>query len=583
MNNIIELKNISYSYPNSTNLALKNINLSVQKGIFVAILGHNGAGKTTLNLCLNGLIPQLLEGELTGNIDVAGKDLSQCRIQDMAGIIGLVLDDPEAQVFGRTVLEDTSFGPSNLAWPQTEIYQRVEQAWQMVGLQGYQNRDTSQLSGGEKQRLAIAGIMAMQPEIIAMDEPTCELDPVGSRAIYQTIDKLRAEQQLTLIVTEHDSEQIVNRADQVIVMQQGELAWQGAPQELFRNIPLLNQLGIRPIPVSLVGWDLYEKGLIVYDQIPLDVSSAEKLIRQLLAKNDLPLSINRSVSKPAGPVESNKPALIQVTNLDYHLDDGQIVLQDVNLSINQGEFVAIIGRNGSGKTTLAKHFNGLLKPARGEVLVAGVNTGKTDTATLFQKVGYVFQNPDHQIFSISVEKELAYGLKNAGFDKVEIARRVEQALELTGLNECRCDHPLSLGKGKRQMIALASILVLEPEILVIDEPTTGLDWVGSQKILAIIKKLSEQGTTIILISHDMDIVARYAKRGIVMQDGQILLDANITEIFNQPTILEKAGIIPPQIVRLATRLRDLDFTAEILTEQQFQETFLLPLEDTACL
>lgn len=567
MNNIIEFKNVSYLYPHSEQPALKNLSLAVEKGTFVAVLGHTGAGKTTLSLCLNGLIPKLLEGQFSGDITIAGKALSQTTIQNMAGLIGLVLDDPEAQVFGRTVLEDTSFGPINLALPETEIYYRVEKALTVVGLHGYEARDTAQLSGGEKQRLAIAGIMAMEPEIIAMDEPTCELDPQGIRDIYKTIDKLRIEKKLTLIVTEHDSAQIINRADRVVVLHQGELAWQGAPADLFRNIPQLREYGIKPVPVSLAGWNLYEKGLISYDEIPLDVLSAEEVFRKLPRK-EVKYALAKLAPKPKVNLKSQKGDIIQVSKLNYGYDSGENVLQDINLTIAQGEFVALIGRNGSGKTTLAKHLNGLLKPTAGVVLVDGLNTAKVDTKTLFQKVGYVFQNPDHQIFSISVEKELEYGLKNAGFDSAEIKRRVDRALEITELAEQRHDHPLTLGKGKRQMIALASILVLEPKILVLDEPTTGLDWADSQKILTIIRKLHVQGTTIIMISHDMEIVAGYAQRAIVVKDGQILLDGNIEEVFQNSEMLETAGIIPPQYFRLVSSLNDLQ-----------PET---PWEDTAC-
>lgn len=551
MNNIIEFKNVSYLYPNSQQPALKELDLTVEKGTFVAVLGHTGAGKTTLSLCLNGLIPKLMEGQLTGDITIEGKDLNKATIQEMAGIIGLVLDDPEAQVFGRTVLEDASFGPINLSLTELEIYQRVEKALAMVRLQGYEGRDTAQLSGGEKQRLAIAGILAMEPEIIAMDEPTSELDPQGIRDIYETIDQLRQEQERTLIVTEHDSTQIIERADLVVVLNQGELAWQGAPADLFRNIPKLLEYGIKPVPLSLLGWDLYQKGLIDYDQIPLDVPSAERVIRNLPPK-----AIEYTLAKlaPKQKVNLESQDIIRISELNFSYDSGQVALQDINLTIARGEFVALIGRNGSGKTTLAKHLNGLLTPTSGVVLVDGLNTAKVGTSTLFKKVGYVFQNPDHQIFSISVEKELEYGLKNAGFDDNEIKRRVDRALEFTELTEQRHDHPLTLGKGKRQMIALASILVLEPKILVIDEPTTGLDWNDSQRILNIIQQLHQQGTTIIMISHDMEVVAKLAQRAIVMAGGQILLEGNMEEVFQDSEKLEAAGIVPPQYFQLISRL-----------------------------
>ena len=596
MNNVIELNNVSYIYPNSENLSLKNVNFSVKKGAFVVIMGHTGAGKTTLNLCLNGLIPQLMEGDLSGEIIVADRNLATYFVQDMAKHIGLVLDDPETQIFGRTVYEDTSFGPVNLALPLEEINQRVKKALNMVRLNGYEERDTSQLSGGEKQRLAIAGILALQPEILVLDEPTSELDPVGITEIYDTIDNLRLTKQLTILVTEHNSQEIINRVDRVVALKHGELAWQGKPDTLFRNIPLLVELGIRPVPVSLIGWDFYQKGLISFDQIPLDILSGEKMIRDVLERTTLSCrSTNNFETKFTRQPVRKSPALVQVSNLTYQYSPDNNALKNINLTIHEGEFVALIGSNGSGKTTLTKQFNGLLKPSVGQVMVNGMETKQFSTSQLSHIVGYVFQNPDHQIFCATVEKELEYGLKNAPVDTREINRRVNHVLNFTGLEQYRNEHPLSLGKGERQMIAVASILVLEPKILVIDEPTTGLDWAGIQKMMSLIKHLHENGTTILMISHDMEIVAKYAQRAIVMNDGEILLDGDTREVFSKFQVLEQACLVPPQITRLTSSLRDLGFETNLLHEQEFIDTVghflqsaespksLESLEDLTCL
>lgn len=579
MPNAVELKNVSYSYPNSRQASLNNVNFSVAKGSFVAVMGPNGAGKTTLSLCLNGLIPQLLEGELAGDVTVDNKNLRMCRVQEMAGHVGLVLDDPEAQIFGRTVIEDTSFGPANLSLPVEEIYQRAGQALQMTRLNGYEQRSTHRLSGGEKQRLAIAGILAMHPEIMVLDEPASALDPLGIREIYQTIDDLRLQKQLTIIVAEHDCQEIIGRADRVIVLKGGEIAWSGVPEELFRNVSLLQTFGIRPIPVSLIGWEFYQKGWIAFAEIPLGVIAAEKTVRDIMTKYNL-----RPVGKADPPVvrqpETKARALIQVSNLNYQYLPDNNVLKNINLTIRRGEFVALIGPNGSGKTTLAKHFNGLLQPSAGDVIINGVNS--REFPQLARVVGYVFQNPDHQIFSATVEKELEYGLKNIGLDSAEIRRRVDRVIKFTGLEQRRKDHPFALGRGERQIIALASILALEPEILVVDEPTTGLDWAGVQKIMELIRHLHDHGTTIIMISHDMEIVARYAQRIIMMKDGSILLDGSTGEAFSNLEALEQASLVPPQIARLAARLRDLGFTADLLQEREFLQAMGRPVEVLPC-
>lgn len=577
----IELRDVSYCYPNSIAPSLKNITFSVEKGNFVVIMGTNGAGKTTLNLCLNGLIPQLFEGTFTGNVIVENRDLACNSVYSMAQHIGLVLDDPEPQILGRTVQEDTAFGPVNLGLPVEDIYRRVATALNMVGLAGYEERDTSELSGGEKQRLVIAGVLALEPEVLALDEPTSELDPAGRAEIYETIDNLRGKRNLTILLTEHNSEEIIDRADEVIVLNRGAIAWKGNPEELFRNIPLLNKLGIRPIPVSIVGWALYQKGRISFNDIPLNVASAEKILRKILLNHPLKKLINES-QRQVSPTKPEAPALLQVTNLNFQYTSNQTILHSINLAIHKGEFVAIIGPNGSGKTTLTKHFNGLLKPLVGEVLVDGRSTRKYSTSHLATTVGYVFQNPDHQIFCSTVEKEVEYGLENTNLNESEIRQRVDQVLKLTGLEQYRTEHPMSLGKGDRQMIAVASILALKPEILVVDEPTTGLDWAGINKMMSLIKQLHQNGTTIVMISHDMEIVAQYAERVIVMKEGGILLDGSKKEVFLQSDSLTQTGIIPPQVSRLSVGLRSYGICAAFLYPEELIEAIEQAPEDLQC-
>ncbi|MCB8814454.1 ATP-binding cassette domain-containing protein [Desulfosporosinus sp. SRJS8] len=590
------LKNLSYRYPNTVEPSLKNISLDVEKGKFILIMGSTGAGKTTLSLCLNGLIPQLLEGKLTGGVRVAGKDVGKTAVQSLSKVLGLVLQDPETQIIGRRVEEDTSFGPRNFLVPLEEIKQRVNQTLEKVRLQGYNHRLSEELSGGEKQRLAIAGVLVMEPEILVLDEPTSELDPAGRSEIYATLADLRRKKDLTIILVEHSSEELIYKADEVVVLNQGELVWRGVPSELFRNLPLLRQWGIKPLPVSQIGWYFYEKGWITLAEIPLDIPSAEGLLRKLLPKyghwqGHLQGQAQRQMQVPVPPDQgfgsgqskdglfrhelhlSKKAIAVQLKDLNYQYNSDQTALRGINLMIEAGEFVALIGRNGAGKTTLAKHFNGLLKPTSGEVIIEGMNTLKYDTSDLSKIVGYVFQNPDHQIFSATVEKELEFGLKNAGFKGKEIKERVEQVLWYTGLERYRSLHPFSLGKGERQMIAVASILVLKPKVLIIDEPTTGSDWTGVQTMMALICKLHTAGTTIIMISHDMDLVAQYAKRVIVLKEGGILLDGTPKRVFSNEQILLDSAIVPPQLCRLSFQLEDILGPEPFIEASEFTAMF----------
>ncbi len=583
----IELKNISYCYPNVEEPCLKNINLTVQKGKFIVLMGATAAGKTTLSLCLNGLIPQLLEGKLTGQVSVAGLDVRKTAVQTLSKVLGLVLQDPETQIFGRTVEEDTAFGPRNFQVPLDEIKQKVNSSLESVRLKGYNQRMTEELSGGEKQRLAIAGVLVMEPEILVLDEPTSELDPIGRSEIYATLNDLRTKKDLTILLVEHSIEELIQKADEVIVLNQGEVAWRGVPIELFRNIPLLSKWGIKPLPVSQIGWNFYEKGWISFAEIPLDIQAAEGMIRALLPKYGLRQGQVLVLGEGLGHTqEQNKDCLlkqenqmsekkisVQVSELFYQYNSAQPALRGINLTIEAGEFVALIGQNGAGKTTLAKHFNGLLKPTSGEIIVEGMKTLQYDTSELSKTIGYVFQNPDHQIFSTSVAKELEFGLKNAGFSGKEIKERVDQALQYTGLERYRSVHPFSLGKGERQMIAVASILVLKPKLLIIDEPTTGSDWAGVQTMMALIRKLHSAGTTIIMISHDMDLVAQYAKRVIGLKDGEIIIDGTPQAVFSQEQILLDSAIIPPQLCRLSSHLKDILGNETFIDSSEFTGMF----------
>lgn len=572
---MIELEDLSYTYPNASEPSLRNINLSVEKGKFVALLGSTGAGKTTLSLCLNGLIPQLLEGKLSGRVRIAGKDVGKTAVQSLAKVLGLVLQDPETQIIGRSVEEDTAFGPRNFLVPAKEIEQRIDQALATVRLTGYNQRLTEELSGGEKQRLAIAGVLAMEPEILVLDEPTSELDPLGRSEIYDTLTALRRKKNLTILLVDHSTEELIDKVDEVVVLNHGELVWKGFPSDLFRNLPLLRQWGIKPLPVSELGWEFYEKGWISMAEIPLDVPAAEGMLRGLILRYGNgpghPLDGVKYLGKSHNQVQqhgedlgskyehnhSEKVLAVEIKDLTYQYNSGPPALRRITLTINSGEFLALIGQNGAGKTTLAKHFNGLLHPTSGEVIIEGMNTLRVDTSELAKTVGYVFQNPDHQIFSATVEKELEFGLKNAGYRGSEIKKRVTEVLEYTGLEPYRNVHPFSLGKGERQMIAVASILVLKPKLLIIDEPTTGSDWAGVKTMMALIEKLHSAGTTIIMISHDMDLVAQYAKRVIVMKDGEISLDGTPQEIFSNEEVLRESFLAAPQLCKLSLQLKDV--------------------------
>lgn len=567
-NNAIEIKDLSFTYKNSDVEVLKDVNLSIEEGKFTVIMGRTGAGKTTLAMLPNGIIPQLVEGTVKGTIIAAGKDSSKYRVQTMAREIGLVLQDPETQIFGRTVDEDTAFGPRNYLVPRDEIKERIKSALNKVRLDGYEKRQTSQLSGGEKQRLAIAGILAMDPSIIILDEPTSELDPIGREEIYSTMVSLQKDQKKTVVAVEHSSQEISEKADSIVVLSDAHVVWLGSPKDFFRELDLVERYGIKPLPVSKVGWELYKKGFIAKEEIPLSVDDAYALVVKLLDGRKLGFS-------PAEAPRQERTKLIEVNDVHYQYDKAKEALKGVSFDIYEGDYVALIGQNGAGKTTLAKHFNSLFKPTSGRILVCGKDTRNEEPNTLAEQIGYVFQNPDNQIFSTSVYKEMEYGLKALKLSEEEMSKRIHEIAKLLDIEKVLEEHPFSLGKGERQRVAVASILVLKPKILVVDEPTTGQDWDGIQNMMKLIDELHANGTTIVMITHDMDVVATHANRVIVMAKGSMVADGSVRDVFKQEKALKDAYVARPQIPELSERLGLESMT---LTAQELGDALISTLE-----
>lgn len=549
MERSLDVVGVRYRYPKADDDTLRGIDLTFPAGSFTVVMGQTGAGKSTLLMTLNGVIPHLKEGTLSGEVRLDYVDLASFRVQTITEFVGLVLQDPESQILGRTVAEDVAFGPRNYLVPRDEIVARITRSLADVALTGFENRETAQLSGGQKQRLAIAGILALEPEVLCLDEPTSELDPAGRAEIYAVTDALRAAG-ATIIAVEHASADVVGRADHLVVLKAGQVAWQGAPAEFFRDPEQVAANMVKPLPVALVGAELAAAGLIAQDQIPLDVDTAVRLVETLAAGRSLPAPRAASAGITVAPGEP----VIEVRGLHHTYPAGVEALAGVDLAIGAGEYVAIVGRNGAGKTTLAKHFNGIFKPTAGEVLVHGRSTLAQPSWELARQVGYVFQNPDHQIFNSTVAEEVGYGLKLAGLPATEIDSRITEVLGFTGLLGVRDEHPFSLGKGERQRVAVASILALQPGILVVDEPTTGQDWAGVGQMMALIDRLNAAGTTIVMVTHDMDVVARHARRVIVMDAGLVLADGPTAEVLAQQEVLARAAVAAPEPVALSRRL-----------------------------
>lgn len=539
-----------FRYENSISVTLKKLNFKIEKGEFAGLMGRTGAGKTTSLMLLNGLIPHFFEGDFEGKIIANTMNTARYRIQTLARFIGLVMQDPETQIFGITVEKDVAFGPSNLAYEKERIRELVSKSLKAVGLSGYEKRITTELSGGEKQRLAIAGVLAMEPEILALDEPTSELDPAGRREIYKLLSELRKNSNVTILISGHDSEEMLEFTDRILALDNGEIVWDGKPSSLFADVELLEKLGVRPPEAAELSSRLVKTKYFSNRQIYI---SNEEFVRA--AEEENKFCKNPENSNHISKLKDNGFTAIETKSLSFAYSKDKYALKDINIKINRGEFVALIGKNGAGKTTFSKHLNGLYKPTEGEILINKESIKGISTSVLSRKVGYVFQNPDHQIFAASVWDEVEFGLKNLQMPEEERKRKIIEALEFVGLENFKYRHPFTLGKGERQKLAVATILAMEPEILVIDEPTTGQDWDGTKRMMKMMEQLHKKGHTILAITHNMRLAAEYADRIIVFSGGKVVLDGTPEEVFYQTEILNDAAVTPPDSVLIGNSLR----------------------------
>jgi energy-coupling factor transport system ATP-binding protein len=551
----IEFQNVTFTYEDAPLPSLVDINLTVKPGETILVTGPSGSGKTTLISCLIGLIPHFHEGRLQGEINVLQRNIRRTQIGVMAAKVGLVFQDPESQLVTASVIDEVAFGPENLGVVREEIEQRVRDALKVARLEGYEEREPINLSGGEQQATAIAAIYAMHPEIYVMDEPTSNLDPLGTKQVLSLIVDIAKKRGKTLILVEHKLEEVLPLVDRIVVMDKGRIVRDGEVRAVLAqgDIP---GVFIRPPVVQLAD----RLGLA---ELPLTAEEIRPLLTSQLKPAPPALPI------PNHPYQPEKP-VIEVSDVWYTYDQDAPALRGINLKICQGEFVAILGRNGSGKTTLLRHLIGLLQPERGSVTVLGKPVAQTPIMELAQQVGFCFQNPNHQMVSFYVKEELAFGMRVRNYSPEQIAQASQEALAFVGMSDYMEAEILSLGKGLTQRLALASILTLQPEILIIDEPATGQDPHMSLEIFDLIKRLNEAGKTILLVTHKFDLAAKYAPRAVVMNRGQVTYDGPIAEIVSQRAFLHENSLDQPQLTRLATELQAYGLPPWIVTVEQME-------------
>jgi energy-coupling factor transport system ATP-binding protein len=552
----VQVEGVTFTYHGADRPALRAVSFAQTAGETIGVMGASGAGKSTLAKCLNRIVPEFEDGDFRGAIRIAGEPLEHLRVCEVAPKVGMVFQDFESQLFSTNVAHEVAFAMEQVGMDRAEMDRRIIPALEAVGLRGFEHRDPMSLSGGEKQRLAIASVLALRPSVIVLDEPTTDLDPEGRAEVFELIAKLRA-QGLSLIVIEHESEEL-RAADRIMVLREGEIAADGPPFQVFARTELLRQCGVRPPglghALELLGIEAQAKS----------VEQAYEAIVRAYPRLATTSSDNAADAHPNPPATgaSIGPALIGIENVSFSYAGGPRVLNAIDLKIDAGEFLAIVGQNGSGKTTLAKHIVGLLQPATGRVTIDGRDRVQMRPAETARQVAYVFQNPDHQIFAATVEDEVAFGPRNFGLADDEIRHRCDEALEAVGLQNERQSDPFLLSKGERQRLAVASVLVLRPRMLILDEPTTGLDHREQLRMMALVRDLNRAGIAIVIITHTPWLVAEYARRVVLLRRGAKLFDGSVREFFMQDELLRSSSFRAPEITELGRRFSTLALTTD---------------------
>lgn len=589
---LLELKDVSFKYVNrnkddsldsseaqDSTFALKDVSLSVESGEFVGIIGPSGSGKTTLASLFSGAIPHHYSGELLGSVKIAGQDTNNLALTNIACLVGSVIQDIDAQMVAANVEDEILFGLENFGVAHSEIPSRIDEALQIVGISDLRNRDLDTLSGGQKQKVAIAAILALKPKVMVLDEPTCALDPVSSKMIFSILKDLNKNFGITVVVIEQKVALLSEYCKRLVVLSNGILSLDLPVSQALKNMDLLYSIGINyPRTTHLVN-DLQRENICSKSDLPVSVEdTVNTIVNTINSEKSLTSHVDSHSEFDNRECDSNKSALacdfshesqvstqsyaqnkskndspcLSLKNVSFLYQSGVSALKNVSFEAYAGELVTLVGRNGAGKTTITKIINGLLKPTEGNVTIDGVDTKSLRISQIAKYVSTLFQNPDRQLCKETVLEEVTLSCILIGQNEDEAKAH---AMEI--IDELELDpeaSPFMLSRGQRQMVALAATVVTNPKILLLDEPTCGLDYKECMIIMQVVERLRKNGCCVIMVCHDMEVVLDYATRLITINDGKLIIDGSAYDVFEKPEVCSAAALYPPLLCSVSQGL-----------------------------
>jgi energy-coupling factor transport system ATP-binding protein len=553
-------------------LALEDVNFAIEQGDFVLILGPSGSGKSTLALNLVGVYPDFYGGYNQGRILVnhSEKGLINRRELDRGQrckTVNMLFQNPEDQIVTLTVEEEVGFALENYLVPANEIHPLIDHALDLVGLKGFRDRSTLKLSGGEKQRVALAAMLAMRPNVLILDEPTSNLDPVGTHEVLDAVEDVRSRVDITMMIVEHEVDEVFHEVDKVLCVDGHRVEGPFSPRQFMdqRGIDVREEMGLWIPQASEVALVLRARNIHLPGP-PLDGAELIAAVKTHAPAVRLPFEVQSAGASPSSSQTSPAHArevVISVKNLGFSYPTKPDVLKGIDVDIKKNELLAIVGQNGSGKSTLAATLNGILKPTSGEVIVEGRPTTSYKFAELAKRVAYIFQVPEKQFVKNVVYEEMAHGLQMMGMAEAEVKGRVQEVLENVNLEERKEISPYLLSHGQKRRLSVACMVISDPDVVILDEPTFGQDWLHAMRLMEYLRTLSDQGAAVTFITHDMRLVAQFADRVVAMSDGTVIFDGTPSDLFASDEVLRQASLKRPPV---------FEFSRELLGSSYIQTT-----------